>query len=111
MFESDYRPITMKGKYGNYQLRLDTHHQKWSLSWNGVHPVTGRKLPSFAKLSIDGLPFTEPIPLFHKLKDGLVFYPFWVTTFNAQGADIEAARYVKNGAWLVTEGNGNKYKF
>mgnify|MGYP001292143314 CR=1 FL=1 len=54
MFESDFKTDKMIGRFGTYTLQITKQHLSWSQTWDGIHPKTGRKLPSGVDLYIDG---------------------------------------------------------
>jgi len=107
MFESDFKTDKMIGKFGTYTLRMMKKHLSWSKTWDGVHPTTGRKLPSGVNLLINGKKW-KTISLFFDLNDKEVFYPKWTANHNVGGSIKETTRWIKEGAKVVISGN-NRY--
>ena len=107
MFESDFKTDKMIGKFGTYTLRMMKNHLSWSQTWDGVHPKTGRKLPSGVNLLINGKKW-KTISLFFDLNDKEVFYPKWTGYHNVKGSIKETTRWIKEGAKVVISGN-NRY--
>lgn len=108
MIESDFKDVIMHGKFGTYTLQLNKIHPRWAKSWNGIHPITGRKLPPCVKVFLNKKKWTD-IYLFYDFDADTLFYPVWAANFNLNGNIKENIRWSTQGSSFVYKTDYSMY--